>query len=246
MTPPTLPDNWQELLAGYVLGDLDSEELAQVQLLLRDHPELEDEVRSLQATFDGLPYGLEQQTPPPPLRSRVMVAAQSAPAASPTLRPSTARRWRLALWLGVGWAVTTVALAALAVDNYRLRQAQQQLETVVASFSQPTTRFYAMAGTEAQPQASGRLAIDPTLGAAAIVTDLPMLPEGQAYRLWALADSEPVYCGQFNSQPGQKMPIRWSLPDPACSLATAQLLVTAESATAPPIPAGPLVLQSGS
>ncbi|MBD2255974.1 anti-sigma factor [Pseudanabaena sp. FACHB-2040] len=245
MTPSLRPDNWQELLAGYVLGDLDPEELAQVQQLLADHPELGDEVRSLQATFDTLPYALEPQAPPPPLRSRIMAAAQSVPAAPPVIR-SPNRRWRLVPWLGVGWAVTALALAALAVDNYRLRQAQEQLETVVASFSQPATRFYALAGTEAQPQASGRLVIDPALEAAAIVTDLPVLPEGQAYRLWALADSEPVYCGQFNSQPSHEMFIRWSLPDPACSLATAQLLITAESATAPLVPAGPLVLQSGS
>lgn len=245
MTSSALPDNWQELLAGYVLGDLDPDEIAQVEQLLADRPDLAEEVRSLQSTLDLLPLGLPSQAPSPNLRDRILAAAQPTPATP--VQASRARGNRLSAWLGLGWAVTAVALGALALDNYRLRQEQQQLEAVVASFSQPATRFYALSGTKAQPQAVGRLVIDPNNQSASIVTNqLATLPSGQAYRLWAMADGKPVYCGQFTPTPASDRPISWQLPEAACNSTTAQMLITAESATAPPVPAGPLVLQSQS
>lgn len=245
MTSSALPDNWQELLAGYALGDLDPDETAEIERLLADRPDLVEEVRSLQAALDTLPLGLPTQTPSSGLRDRILTAAQPTPATP--VRSSGSRRNLLSAWLGLGWAVTAVALGALAMDNYRLRQEQQQLEAVVASFSQPATRFYALVGTEAQPQAVGRLVIDPNRQSASIMTNqLTPLPSGQAYRLWAMADGTPVFCGQFAPTAESDLPFRWQLPEAACDSTTAQMLVTAESATAPPVPAGPLVLQSQS
>lgn len=245
MTSSALPDNWQELLAGYVLGDLDADETAQVERLLSARPDLVEEVRSLQSALDLLPLDLPPQQPSADLRNRILTAAQPAP--TTPARSSAPRRNFLSAWLGLGWAVTAVALGALALDNYRLRQEQLELKAVVASFSQPTTRFYALVGTKEQPQAVGRLVIDPNQQSASIVTDeLATLPTGQAYRLWAMAEGKPVYCGQFTPTPASSTPIRWQLPEAACDSTTAQMLVTAESASAPPVPAGPLVLQSQS
>jgi hypothetical protein len=46
--PMTLPDNWQELLAGYILGDLDPEEAERVRQLLSMNPDLAVEADRLQ------------------------------------------------------------------------------------------------------------------------------------------------------------------------------------------------------
>ena len=44
----------------------------------------------------------------------------------------------------------------------------------MASFSQPANRLFTLTGTEAEPQASGRLVVNPTDQTALIVTtDLP-------------------------------------------------------------------------
>jgi hypothetical protein len=256
MTSTPLPDNWRSFLAGYVLNDLTTEETAQVQDWLAEYPEVAAELAALEASWHTLPEGLPPQSPPSQLRDRVLNAVQASSAndspaptpvsptpARPPRRP--ARPWGFA-WLGVGWVATAAALVAVVVENQRLRQELLQSEAVVASFSQPDNRLYTLAGTEAQPQASGRLVVDPDDKTALMITEnLPPLMTDQVYRLWAIAGQEPLFCGQFNPDAEQSTD-RWQLPDVACGDAGVQMLITEESADAPPIPAGTLVLQSQS
>lgn len=70
------PKRWQELLAGYVLGDLSSEEMEQVQQYLVQHPEAQTEVEELRATLNLLPLSLpEDEGPPETVRSRLRQSA---------------------------------------------------------------------------------------------------------------------------------------------------------------------------
>jgi len=252
MTSNSLPDNWRSLLAGYVLNDLTEAETAQVQSWLAHDPEVVAELAALEASWQAIPQGLPPQSPPPPLRDRVLTAVSaSAVSPAPAIAPApprsrrSARPWGL-VGLGLGWAATVVALIAVAVENQRLRQALIQSEAVVASFSQPDNRLYTLAGAEAQPQASGRLVVDPEDATALIFTaDLPPLRADQVYRLWAIAEQAPLFCGQFNPDAAQATN-QWQLPDAACGASGVQMLITAESVDAPPVPAGTLVLQSQS
>jgi len=252
MTSNSLPDNWRSLLAGYVINDLTEDESAQVQEWLARDPEVVAELAALEASWQAIPEGLPLQSPPPPLRDRVLTAIQSPPVspapASVSSSPVSRRpaRWWGLTGLGLGWAATGVALIVVMVENQRLKQALIQSEAVVASFSQPNNRLYTLSGTEAQPQASGRLVVDPETVTALIFTeDLPPLKADQEYRLWAIADQEPLFCGQFNPD-ADAFTEQWQLPTAACGDADVQMLITAESADAPPVPAGPLVLQGNS
>ncbi len=258
---PTLPENWQQLLAGYVLDDLDGDETALVEQWLDDYPEVAAELASLQTTWDTLPMVLPEVQPPLGLRDRILTAVtepaahavipsspiplslstdaqQSAPA--PTRFP-----WGKLL-LGLGWLGTAIALTFAWQENQRLRLALLRQEAVVASLSQPANPLYTLSGTEAEPQANARLVINPADQTALIVTtDLPTLGEDKIYRLWALAGSDPVFCGQFNPD-GLQDTNQWPLPDAACADIPVQMLITAENAADPPIPAGDLVMQSQS
>ncbi|MEL6384015.1 MAG: hypothetical protein AAFQ89_16495 [Cyanobacteria bacterium J06626_18] len=118
MNPSPLSDDLQTLAAGYVLGDLSSDEMAQFQQLLAVHPELAQIVESLQETLSLLPYGLPQQTPDVSVRSRLLgtVKASISSAPAPTSpepiptrrqttqrrRPSWAMRWVAAVVVGLG------------------------------------------------------------------------------------------------------------------------------------------------
>ncbi|PSN17999.1 hypothetical protein C7271_14835 [filamentous cyanobacterium CCP5] len=172
------------------------------------------------------------------------IQAAIASPSTATTRSTPRRRHRPALWvLSTGWAATAIALVVLGVENQQLRQDKLQAEAVVASFSQPQNQLYTLTGTEDEPEASGRLVIDPAAASATIATyDLPQLPEDQVYRLWALADAEPIFCGQFNPEDGTDIS-QWPLPDPGCASTPVQMLVTSELVTAPPEPQGTLVLQ---
>ncbi|PSR17732.1 hypothetical protein C8255_11155 [filamentous cyanobacterium CCP3] len=255
MNPTPLPENWRSLLAGYVLNDLTDDEAALVEQWMGQYPEVASELANLQSTWESLPTLLPPVAPPPGVRDRIMATVQNpAPALAPepvseqAPAPNLGRR-RLPLGklgLALGWAATGLALVLVVQENQRLRLALRQTEAVVASFSQPTNQLYTLSGTEAEPQASGRLVIDHDAQTALMVTtDLRPLSADQVYRLWALADSDPVFCGQFNPSAGQDTN-QWVLPNAACGAEAVQMLVTTERAADPPIPAGELVLQSRS
>lgn len=259
MNSTTLPEDWQSLLAGYVLNDLTDEETTLVDQWLGQYPEVARELEALQSTWDSLPATLPPVAPPPGMRDRIMAAVQpavSVPAPAPVPVPEPVRvpepeigRLRfpwVGLGLALGWAATALTLVFTLQENQRLRLALRQNEAVVASFSQPANQLYTLAAADPDIQASGRLVVDPQDQTALIVTtDLPALESDQVYRLWALAGGDPVFCGEFNPR-GNQDANQWALPDTACSGGSVQMLVTAERSSDPPVPAGSLVLQSRS
>lgn len=90
-----LPDDLQAMAAGYVLGDLSSEEMAQFQELLIVHPELEQLVTSLQETLLLLPYGQPPQHPSSHVRAQLWQRAQGETQtvlSLPVLRPKPKQR----------------------------------------------------------------------------------------------------------------------------------------------------------
>ncbi len=118
----------QELIVGYVLGDLDSEKLKQFRELLKQNPVLEAEVLSLQEALGAMPYGLDAQEPPVELRSRLLAAA--------TPLSTGAGQQRQFPWgRMVGGLAVGVALL-LGVQNWQLRQqlaSQQANEEAVTA-----------------------------------------------------------------------------------------------------------------
>lgn len=76
MTMPLDPQARQELAAGYVLGDLTSQEAEQFHQLMEQVPSLKAEVAALQETLAMMPYGLTEEKPKIELRSRILTAAQ--------------------------------------------------------------------------------------------------------------------------------------------------------------------------
>ncbi len=138
MNHSPLSDDLQSLAAGYVLGDLSSEEMAQFQQLLTTHPELTRMVESLQETLSLLSYGLPPQTPDAQVRSRLLGAAQasvvrtsnsSLSVSPPIEQPSITRRRRSA------WATRWAAVLAIGFGGcslwltYRVVTLQAQLKT---------------------------------------------------------------------------------------------------------------------
>ncbi|MEO0985494.1 MAG: hypothetical protein AAFY20_08095 [Cyanobacteria bacterium J06639_14] len=127
----SLPDELQVLAAGYVLGDLSSEEMAQFQQLLAIQPELVQVVTSLQETLALLPYGLPQQVPQQQVRSRLLEAAQppaKAIPAAPSSSPPIKRRY-------LPWSTRLVASLAIVIGGcslwltHRVVSLQAQLAT---------------------------------------------------------------------------------------------------------------------
>ncbi|XGV95775.1 MAG: anti-sigma factor [Leptolyngbya sp. BL-A-14] len=257
-----------ELAPLYALNLLDEEERRWVEAQVRENPELEAELADYQVAVNALPYAAPVVPMAEDLKERLFerLAAEPVETPSPTLPAQTAtppaatpqRRSHLeeparsravpfhrSRWLQAAGTVAALAAIALLVDNYRLRQRVQADQAIVATLQQPDSIVYPLRGTDKAASASGSLVVNSSAKTAvALIQNLPSLPEGHAYRLWAVPKgaSKPVYCGQFNND--RTGTVHWSLPEAVCSASVPQMLVTAELASDPPIPAGTLVMKS--
>ena len=143
MATPLSPQEIQELAAGYVLGDLSSEEAEHFKVLLDDVPELQAEVMALQEALAMMPYGLDEQKPKGGLRSQILSAAQaelcqSLPSAQ--LLPSQVsalktRRFQPQL----SWAMSTAAAGiaiACGLATFHLNHQVRTLQARSPAFEQ--------------------------------------------------------------------------------------------------------------
>jgi anti-sigma-K factor RskA len=261
-----------ELAPLYALNLLDDDERRWVEAQVLEHPELAAELAEHEVTVNALPYGTPVVPMAADLKDRLFQRLATEPAepaemAEPLLAPlptldgqprshelpvrardaarSQVVPFRRSRWLQAAGAIAALAAIALLVDNHRLRQSVQADQAIVATLQQPDSIVYPLRGTEKAANASGSLVVNSSHKTAVVlVQNLPALPDGQAYRLWAIPKgaTKPTYCGQFNND--RTGVVHWALPEAVCSTNVPQMLVTAELVTAPPVPAGTLVLKS--
>jgi anti-sigma-K factor RskA len=237
MTGSLPSEELEELIAGYVLGDLSAEEAEALEQRFAANPELQPEVAQLQEVMALLPYALPEVQPSPQLRAAVLAEAQRAHL--PTKR--TARPWSR-----IAAGIAAIVALAIGLDNYRLRQeldrsqlqARQQAE--ITAILQSSARLVSLKGVETAPM-SGSVVLAPDRATFAIAAKLPHLPENQIYRLWAVEGEKKTACGQFNATAKGTVLDRFAIPA-ECSLSTAKLVVTREPFPSPPQPVGTAVL----
>jgi anti-sigma-K factor RskA len=221
---------WQELLADYVLGDVTPEEAETVHQLLIAHPELQGEVNRLQETLALLPLALPESSPPKTLKTNILRLAQANPANS--ILDSFKRRSKLRFF-----ALGSVALSlilGLGFSNYRLYQELAlvqadlvQYQQALAALPEPNNRLLSLKGTNDAPTATGVVLIMPnTQKAVMTLWNLTPLPKGQVYRLWAVAKGKKFDCGQFNAD--KKGQVLMQMPLDNVIINTSTVLVTIE------------------
>ena len=249
-TPPRpdsfRPDNWEDLTADYVLGNLTPEEAEAFKALVAAHPHLSTQVEQLQEVLALMPYSLPPQGPPPHLRTAILDAAQAL-----GQMPHPSRNWGdRRRWVVAGGAIAALLVAALGVDNIRLRQQLQQTQVVQRTLQQPDSVVYTIQGVEpatgagTKPQAAGMVVVDDRHQTILVIAqNMPLLPAGQAYRLWGVSQSgQVIYCGQFQPNYQGVTTATLTLSSQIESFQVPEVRITQELATAPPYPAGPLVM----
>lgn len=163
MTMPLTPHEIKELAAGYVLGDLSSEEAEQFQTCLAQMPELAVEVAALQEALAMMPYGLPEEKPQPQLRSQILAAAQTEHDQPPQVASVSSRTARIQpRWPWVMSSIAAGLAIALGVSTLRLtaqvRALQAQLQTQLANTEQAETTpevIISPANSGGDPTASG-------------------------------------------------------------------------------------------
>ncbi len=268
MTTPQnkYPHEWEELLAGYVLGDLDPEEVIEMHKIILEHPEIVTKIDHFQETLAMLPLGLSETPPAKNLRDRI--AARAIPitvenlSTAPldlsidslntpleTIKRSPRRRniWKLAT-IGLS-SISAIALIALGFDNYQMRQqiASNQIElqkhsATIAMLQGSDNRMISLKGMGAIPAASGSVMIAPTEKTAMIsIQNLRQIPQENSYRLWAIVDGKKVDCAQF--RPDEQGKVFMKVPLASALKQSTTLIITIEPNQDMPEPTGEMVMK---
>jgi hypothetical protein len=254
------PESVEAMLAGYALGDLSTEEMAEVEAYIAAQPEATAELARLQTTLALLPLALPESSPSPDLRSRILAAAQPTPVpvANNVVDLASRRRSPVAHGAWIGGAIAAGLVAVLGFQNYRLTQEMASLKQVLAEaqaqvpdraqlvnyqtavdmLRQPDNRLITLKGMA--DQSSGSLIIFTMAKKASLnLKNVPPLPDGRMYRLWAMVEGRKVYCTEFKPDADGMV----SLMIPLDQLGAKQVAVTIDPQSAPTVePVGDMVM----
>ena len=238
MTDSKSPEYIEELIAGYVLDILSSEEAEELERLISQNPEIVKQIAQLQEVTAFLPYDVATQ-PPPQLRTAVLAAVEQT-------QPHQRLNWMSLPW---GKIAAAIVILALAIESYFLRQQLQRTQfqvtrdkEIIVILQQPNSRLVALKAVE-NKNAAGSIVLDPNQQKIAIaINNLSRLPENQIYRLWAVVKDKKTACGQFNASLSGTVTDSFPIPNNDCSLKTATLVITKEPIPSPPQPVGDAVL----
>ncbi len=260
MSVSNYPHEWEELLAGYVLGDLTTEEVTEMQQLIIEHPEIIQEIDRLQETLALLPLSLNATYPSPNLRDRIAAAAipvaNNIPDSLDSLTVSQSPKgqvtprqnfWKL-LGIGLG-SISAIAIIGLGLDNYQMRQqiATNQIELqkykqAIALLQASDNRMISLKGMGAIPAATGSVMIAPMEKTAMInIQNLMPLPQENSYRLWAIVDGKKVDCAQF--RPDAQGKVFLKVPLGSALKQSNTLIITIEPNKDMPEPTGEMVMK---
>lgn len=185
--------NLEEILAGYVLGDLDEVELVWLNEQLATNPQLKEQVTQLELSLNLIPYGLPEDVPKNDLRSQILAQAQPK-----FIFPQYS-------WSRIIAAVTAVSTLLLSINNLSLRQQialnqerLQQQQELIASLRQSNNQLVALRANDNTVTASGNLFLSPQSNQAVLaLKNLDSLPGKQVYRLWAVSQGKKTGCSNF-------------------------------------------------
>ncbi len=223
--------NLEEILAGYVLGDLDEEELVWFNQQLAANPQLREQVTQLESTLNLMPYGLPEDVPQNNLRSQILAKAQ------PKQRsPKYHWSWILS-------AITAAGALLLGINNFSLRQQiavtedrLQQQQELISLLRQPNNRLVALTADNDNTTASGSLFISPESNTAVLaLKNLDSLSGNQVYRLWAISQGKKIGCSNFTPNAQGEVHLNLSSDDVIFNANSISVTIEPEPDTEQPI-----------
>ena len=218
-------ERFAESLAAYALDALDHSERAEFEAHLASCAECRTELTELRRVTAAIGLGVEPQTPPAALRSRVL-ANLPASATSPEIsaRSTTSRTaWLVAaasLVLAAGAVLYALSLRAelrtvqefaadaanrietLRIELMQLRQDSSRLQRVVSIINAPDLRQARLAGSGPAEGATGLALWSQASGLVFNARRLPPVDPGRGYELWAiLPGGKPISLGMVATSP---------------------------------------------
>jgi anti-sigma-K factor RskA len=189
-----------ELLEAYVFGTLEKEEVLQVEKHLESGcDECNTRLREAAELSVRMAEEIPQKEPSEQVKARLFERIRSSDSSSTSAKPHKIRRFS---WFS---AVAAAAVIVLAVGsmillrvNRDLRLKLENSQDVTALLNSPGMQFVDLEGVDPNPQAFGKVVMDPEKGAAVVyMYRLPQTPEGMEYQLWVMREGKPTSVGTF-------------------------------------------------
>jgi anti-sigma-K factor RskA len=205
-------DHADDLLDGYLLGTLSTEDAAWIESHVHECPRCREEIAPLMAAVQALPFSapapdvpmsadlwdrIERSvsSPTAPKREHTAFIPLSSHEIPRERTASSPRRWGTREWL----AIAAVALISL-LGGTALGQALPQF----LGDEEPEQQVIALQFTDPDVTASGELRYLPDEQVFVLeIAGLPELPEGQVYQAWLIDGSAPVPVGVVDAATGE-------------------------------------------
>lgn len=206
MSPELVHDAVQELLGAYALDAVSAEERRAVEAHLLECPRCRAEVAEHLETAAML---AGSGAAPDGVWDRIASSLGDAPVVLDLERAGRRRD----PWRWITSAVAAVAVAAALSLGVAVRETQQRVDRITAGLQQDGLEAAAMAAVF-DPDATsitltssdGSVRVDAVVlprGTGYLVRDdLPALPAGRTYQLWALGGANPISAGVLGDDPG--------------------------------------------
>jgi len=159
--------------------------------------------------------------------------------------PGWMRNLSFPIWSVAAAAVVVCALVIsqvmMSFQHDKLKRQLADASDVTALLNSPGMQFVDLQGVDPNPQAFGKVVMDPDKGAAVVyMYKLPQTPEGMQYQLWVMREGKPTSAGLFTVAPdGSAMLALEELDDPTN---IASFLVTIEPEGGQASPTGMMYL----
>jgi anti-sigma-K factor RskA len=244
----------ENLIAGYVLGDLTTEEVAELDRLLTLQPELLSDVDRFQEVLSMLPLALPEDYPQSDLKAQILENAfllSSSLSNLSNLKPDSVQKIspKTNLFPYIWGGIIAVILAVIGFDSYTTRQqlaiAQKELssyQNAIAILKQPASRLLSLKSTTT---ASGSLVIATQSQSGALtIQNLATPPQDMYYCLWALVDGKKSYIAEFMPDPNGTVMLQF--PINPILINTKSVAITLEQKKVTPESGGKMVMQGES
>ena len=206
-------------MAGHVLGALEGEDASRFAAhLAAGCTECERAIVEYQEALARAAADL-REAPPARVRHALLERIGEAPARRSHVGQALGWAASVALAAGIGAVVSAswvraryevrleqmageaAGLRAELAEQMRtvsdLRQRLGEQERTLALLGDPETRLVTLGGLTPHPQAQARIIWNAHAGGLLVAADLPPLPEGKIYELWAIAGGKPLPAGLF-------------------------------------------------
>jgi anti-sigma-K factor RskA len=232
-----------ELLEAYAFSTLDEKEALQIEEHLDSGcSECNERLREAAELSLRLAEEIPLYDPPEKVKGRILTRIRSSDR-KPESRYE--RRPKKYTWYTMLAVAAVIALAGSSMlllrVNRDLRVKLKDSQDVTALLNSPGMQFVDLKGVDPNPQAFGKVVMDPDKGAAVVyMYRLPQTPKGMEYQLWVMREGKPTSAGTFTvNKDGSAMLALEEISDPS---KIASFLVTIEPEGGKKVPTGMMYL----